>query len=171
MSGNGQLHVFRNVRKSPISMFRRWFMTSRSNNVERPQANRVSEIDLRRPLFLPTARQTNWLLIVAFLSVGEALYIRYMAIENVNVELACQAGLPTWLCSTFRLSIVLFNHQVFGGVALVTALLNLLRPSIVLMAITLAAAGFGIVLHNADLSALAAGLLILSLARPAPAPE
>ncbi len=113
---------------------------------------------MRRPLFLPTARQTNWLLIVAFLSVGEALYIRYMAIENVNVELACQAGLKTWLCSTFRLSIVLFNHQVFGGVALAAALLNLLRPSIVLVTLALAAAGFGIVLHNADLSALAAGV-------------
>jgi hypothetical protein len=126
---------------------------------------------MRRPLFLPTARQTNWLLIVGFLAVGEAFYIRYMAIENLNVELACQAGLKTWLCSAFRLSIVFFNHEVFGGVALVAALLNLLRPSIVLVAIALVAAGFGIVLHNADLSALAAGLLILSLARPAPAPE
>jgi hypothetical protein len=126
---------------------------------------------MHRPLFLPTARQTNWLLIVAFLSVGEALYIRYMAIENVNVELACQAGLNTWLCGAFRLSIVLFNHNVFGGVALAAAVLNLLRPSIVLVTLALAAAGFGIVLHNADLSALAAGVLILSLARPAPAPE
>ncbi len=126
---------------------------------------------MRRPLFLPTARQTNWLLIVAFLSVGEALYIRYMAIENVNVELACQAGLNTWLCTAFRLSIEFFNHDVFGGVALIAALLNLVRPSIVLLSVALAAAGFGIVLHNADLSALAAGLLILSLARPAPAAE
>ena len=126
---------------------------------------------MHRPLFLPTARQTNWLLIVAFLSVGEALYIRYMAIENLNVELACQAGLNTWLCGAFRLSIVLFNHNVFGGVALAAAVLNLLRPSIVLVTLALAAAGFGIVLHNADLSALAAGVLILSLARPAPAPE
>ncbi|HUI13884.1 MAG TPA: hypothetical protein VL048_10505 [Xanthobacteraceae bacterium] len=126
---------------------------------------------MRRPLFLPTARQTNWLLIVGFLSIGEALYIRYMAIENTNVELACQAGLNTWLCSTFRVSIVLFNHDVFGGVAVAAALLNLVRPSIVLMSLALAAAGFGIVLHNADLSALAAGLLVLSLARPAPAAE
>ncbi len=126
---------------------------------------------MRRPLFLPTPWQTNWLLIVAFLSVGEALYIRYMAIENLNVELACQAGLGTWLCSAFRLSIVLFNHQVFGGVALAAALLNLIRPSMVLVTLSLAAAGFGLVLHNADLSALAAGLLIVSLARPAPAAE
>ena len=28
---------------------------------------------MQRPLFLPTARQTNWLLIVGFLSVGQAL--------------------------------------------------------------------------------------------------
>jgi hypothetical protein len=126
---------------------------------------------MRRPLFLPTARQTNWLLIVGFLSLGQALYLRYMAIENITVSLACQAGLRTWLCGTFRLSIVLFNHQVFGAVALVAALLNLLRPSIVLMALSLAAAAFGVVLHNADLSALTAGVLILSLARPAPAPE
>ncbi len=126
---------------------------------------------MRRPLFLPTARQTNWLLIIGFLSVGEALYLRYMAIENGNVSLACQAGQQTWLCSAFRLSIVLFNHQVFGAVALVAAVVNLLRPSVVLMALAIAAAGFGVVLHNADLSALAAGLLILSLARPAPVSE
>jgi hypothetical protein len=123
----------------------------------------------RRPLFLPTARQTNWILAVGFLSVGEALYLRYLAIENSTVSLACQAGLDTWLCGAFRLTIVLFNHQVFGAIALTAALLNLLRPSLVLVTAALAAAAFGIVLHNADLSALAAGVLILSLARPAPA--
>jgi hypothetical protein len=124
-----------------------------------------------RPLFLPTARQANWLLIIAFLSVGEAMYLRYMAIENLNVELACQAGLKTWLCDAFRLAIALYNHYVFGAVALAAALLNLIRPSIVLVAVALAAGGFGIVLHNPELSALAAALLILSLARPAPATE
>lgn len=126
---------------------------------------------MRRPLFLPTARQTNWLLIVGFLSVGEAMYLRFMAIENANVALACQAGLNTWLCSTYRLSVVLFSHEVFGAVALAAALLNLIRPSLVLVGLALAAAGFGLVLHNVDLSALAVGALILSLARPAPAPE
>ena len=126
---------------------------------------------MRRPLFLPTARQTNWLLIVAFLSVGQALYVRYMVMENLNAELACQAGLNTWLCTAFRVSIALYPHNVFGGVAVAVALLNLVRPSIVLVTVALAAAGYGIVMHNADLSALAVGLLILSLARPAPAPE
>jgi len=50
-------------------------------------------------------------------------------------------------------------------------LLNLLRPSVVLVSIALAAAGFGLVLHNADLSGLAVALLVVSMARPAPAPE
>jgi type IV secretory pathway TrbD component len=122
-------------------------------------------------LFLPTARQTNWLLVVGFLALGEALYLRYLAIEYGPVALACQAGLQTWLCATFRLVIVLFNHTVFGWIALAAALLNLLRPSLVFVSVALAAAGFGLVLHNADLSGLAVALLVVSLARPAPAPE
>ena len=122
-------------------------------------------------LFLPTARQTNWLLLVGLLALGEALYLRYLAIEYAQVSLACQGGLSSWLCTTFRLAIVLYNHSVFGWVALAAALLNLVRPSILLMLVALAATAFGLVLHNADLAGLAAALLILSLARPAPAPE
>jgi len=126
---------------------------------------------MQAPLFLPSARQTNWLLIVGFLSLGQALYLRYLAIEHAPVSLACQGGLDTWLCATFRLTIVLYNHHVFGSVALIAALLNLVRPSIVLVTIALPAAAFGLVLHNADPAGLAAALLMLSLARPAPAPE
>ena len=122
-------------------------------------------------LFQPTARQVNLLLIVGFLAIGEALYLRYQAIEYGNVSLACQAGLKTRLCDAFRLVILLFNHSVFGWFALAAALLNLMRPSVVLVAVTLVAASFGLVLHNADLSGLAVALLILSLARPAPAAE
>jgi hypothetical protein len=118
--------------------------------------------------FLPTARQTNWLLIVGFLAIGEAIYLRYLAIEYAPVSLACQSGLQTWLCRTFRVVIVLYNHGIFGWVALTTALLNLVRPSIVLISVALAAGGFGLVLHNTDLAALAMALLILSLARPVP---
>src|SRR5215207_3406958 len=94
--------------------------------------------------FFPTARQTNWLLIVGFLAIGEALYLRYLAIEHAPVSLACQAGLQSWLCSTFRAVIVLYNHGVFGWVALIAAVLNLIRPSLFLMTIALAAAGFGL---------------------------
>src|SRR6266849_7797147 len=121
------------------------------------------------PLFRPSARQTNWLLIVGMLALGEALYLRYLAIEHASVSLACQGGLQTWLCASFRTVIALYNNSVFGFLALGAAVLNLVRPSIVLVSVALAAAGFGLVLHNAGLAGLAAALLILSLARPAPA--
>ncbi|MEA2946053.1 MAG: hypothetical protein QOI40_1383 [Alphaproteobacteria bacterium] len=123
------------------------------------------------PLFLPSARQTNLLLVVGFAALGEALYVRYLAIEHGPVALACQGGLNTWLCATFRLTIPLFEHSVFGWVAFAAAALNLVRPSIVLVTLALAAIAFGLVLHNANLAGLAAALLILSLARPAPAAE
>ena len=121
--------------------------------------------------FVPTPRQTNWLLCVGFLSVGWALWLRYRALEFSDVSLACQAGLDTWLCATFRLVIVLFNHSAFGWIALGAALLNLLRPSMLLVAVALAATAFGLVLHNANLAGVAAALLMLSLARPVPAAE
>ena len=134
-------------------------------------ARRGAYCGMQPKLFRPTARQINWLLIVGFLALGEALYLRYLAIEHAPVSLACQGGLKTWLCATFRLTITLYNHSVFGWVALAAALLNLMRPSIVLVAVALAAAAFGLVLHNANLAGLAVALLLLSLARPAPAAE
>jgi hypothetical protein len=127
--------------------------------------------DPRPRPFRPTARQTNWLLVVGFLSLGYALYIRYLAIELSTVGLACDAGLPTWLCATRRLVTVLFNNSVFGLAALVAAILNFVRPSIVLFAFAIAAAGFGIVLYNVMLASLAVALLILSFARPVPETE
>jgi hypothetical protein len=126
---------------------------------------------MRRPLFLPTARQTNLLLLIGLLSTGYALYLRYMAVEQSAVSLACATGLDTWLCVMRKTAISLFSQSVFGTVALGAAMLNLLRPSIVLFAIALAAAGFGIVLYNVTLSSLAVALLILSLARPVSAAD
>lgn len=121
-------------------------------------------------LFQPTCRQTNLLIAAGLLSVGYAIYLRYLVIEFSSVGLACQAGLATWLCTTRAVVIALFQNSVFGVVALAAALLNLWRPSIVPLTIGLVAAGFGIVLYNIGLSGLAIGLLILSLARPAPGP-
>jgi hypothetical protein len=124
-----------------------------------------------RRLFLPTARQANWLIVIGLCSVGYALYLRYLAIEQSSVGLACQAGAQTWICLTRKTVVALFQQSVFGWAALAVALLNLVRPSVVLFAAALAAGGFGIVLYNTALSALAAALLLLSFARPAPAAE
>ena len=124
-----------------------------------------------RRLFLPTARQLNLLIPLGLLSLGYALYLRYLVVEQTPVGLACEGGLPTWLCATRATVIALFQHWAFGTVAIGAAVLHLIRPSLVLFAIALVAGAFGIVLYNVGLSALAAAVLILSFARPVIASE
>jgi hypothetical protein len=119
-------------------------------------------------LFLPSARETNVLLIVGFLSLGYALYMRYLGVEQSTVGLACAAGLDTWFCYTRHIVIVLFDRSAFGIAAVVLAALNLLRPTLLIFAAALAAACLGVVLYNVALSSLAVGLLVLSFARRAP---
>jgi hypothetical protein len=119
--------------------------------------------------FRLSARQVQWILIVGFLTVGYALYLRYLAIEYSPTALACEAGLPTWLCKTRLAVIWLFKNSVFGTVAMVIAALHVIRPSIVLLTAGIITAGAGIVLYNIGLSGIAIALLILGFARPAPA--
>jgi hypothetical protein len=124
---------------------------------------------VKKTPFRLTPYQVQFLLVVGFATVGYALYLRYLAIEFSTVALACDAGLPTLLCKTRILVTALFKNSVFGVVALVIAMLHIIRPSIVLLTGGLIAAGFGIVLYNIGLSGIAIGLLILGFARPAPA--
>jgi hypothetical protein len=113
--------------------------------------------------------QVQWLMVVCFVTIGYALYVRYFVIEFSTVALACDAGLRTMPCEARSLATVLFKNSVFGIVALVIAGLNFIRPSIVLLTGGLIAACLGIVLYNIVLSGLAIGLFILGFARPAPA--
>jgi len=119
--------------------------------------------------FRLTPYQVQWLLVVGFVTIGYALYLRYFAIEFSTTALACDAGLQTLICKARMVATPLFKNSVFGITALVIATLHVIRPSIVLMTGGLVAAGLGIVLYNIVLSGLAIGLLILGFARPAPA--
>ena len=121
---------------------------------------------MSRPLFRPTPRQAACLAAIASAGLGYGFYVRYGLIEPAAVGIACEAGGANWLCATRRTAIALFTPQVFGIVALGAAMLNLIRPSVMFWALALLAGGAGIVLYNTALSALAVGLLILSLARP-----
>ncbi|MBS0247427.1 MAG: hypothetical protein JSR61_12475 [Proteobacteria bacterium] len=122
-------------------------------------------------LFLPSARQTNILLIVGFGALGYALYVRYMGIEQSGVGLACNAGLDTWMCAQRRVLAALFDRSIIGAAAVIVAAVNLLRPTLVVFAVGLAVACIGVVLYNVMLSALAIGVLLLSFARRAPEPD
>lgn len=119
--------------------------------------------------FRLTPYQVQWLMVVGFVTLGYALYVRYLVVEFSTVALACDAGLQTLPCKARALSTVLFKNSVFGLTALVVAALNFIRPSIVLLTVGLIAACLGIVLYNIVLSGLAIGLFILGFARPAPA--
>jgi len=124
---------------------------------------------MKKVPFRLTPYQVQFLLIVGFVTVGYALYLRYLAVEFSAVSLACDAGLQTMICKMRTLATYLFKNSVFGIVALVIAVLHVMRPSIALLTAGLVAAGFGIVLYNIALSGIAIGLLILGFSRPAPA--
>jgi hypothetical protein len=124
---------------------------------------------MKKKPFRLTPYQVQFLLIVGFVTVGYALYLRYLAVELAQVALACDAGLQTMLCKSRSVATYMFKNSVFGSVALVIAALHVIRPSIVLLTLGLIAAGLGIVLYNIALSGIAIGLLILGFARPAPA--
>jgi hypothetical protein len=124
---------------------------------------------MKKAPFRLTPYQVQFLMVVGFVTVGYALYLRYFGVEFSTTALACDAGLQTILCKSRALATSLFKNSVFGIAALVIATLNLMRPSIVLLTGGLIAAGLGIVLYNIALSGLAIGLLILGFARPAPA--
>jgi hypothetical protein len=120
----------------------------------------------RPRLFAPSAATLNWVITIGFVSLGYAMYMRYLVIEQPNVGLACDAGLKTWLCLSRKITVALFENYVFGWVSLGAAVLALIRPSVPLFTIGLAATAFGLVLQNAGLSGFAAALLIMCFARP-----
>jgi hypothetical protein len=121
----------------------------------------------QRRLFRPSAAALNWVITVGFLSLGCAIYLRYLVIEQTQIGLACDAGRKTFQCLSRTVVSALFENEVFGWISLGAAVLTLIRPVLPLFAIGLAASAFGIVLHNGGLSGLAVALLIMSFARPA----
>ncbi len=124
---------------------------------------------MKKTPFRLTPYQVQWLMLVGFLSLGYAFYVRYLMIEFSQFALACDAAALTASCTIRSVATYLFKNSVFGISALAIAMLNLMRPSIVLVTGALIAACFGIVLYNIALSGVAVGVLILGFARPAPA--
>ena len=113
-------------------------------------------------------RQALWVAFVACVFFGAALCLRYLLIENPKTTETCQGGAAGLRCEFVRTLISLFQYSVFGWVAIIAATLNLIRPSLWIFSIAAAATGFGLILYNAGLAALAVALLLLSLARVSP---
>ncbi len=71
----------------------------------------------RTKIFMPSPGALNWVVAIGMGSLGYAIYLRYLVIEQSTVGLACDSGLNTWLCLTRKVTIGLFEHEVFGAVA------------------------------------------------------
>ncbi|WP_051661335.1 hypothetical protein [Bosea sp. 117] len=118
--------------------------------------------------FLPGPRVSNLIVALGVGALGWAVYMRYALLEQSTVGLVCDAGLATTTCAVRRAVITLHSYSVFGIVAVLAALVHLIRPSVITFTLALVATAIGVVLYNSNLAPLAAGLLLISFARPAP---
>jgi hypothetical protein len=125
-----------------------------------------------RAAFRPTFRQAFVLAVLTAAALGFALYFRYGVIQNATIGVGCDYGPPAWFCPIRSGVIRLYGYGVFGWAALAIAVIQLMRPSVAVLGAGLVAAAFGIVLYseNVLLAGIATGIMILSLARPAPRP-
>lgn len=117
--------------------------------------------------FLPGARAANVVIALGLGAFAWAIYLRYTMLEVSAFGLSCDAGLATAACTARRVTLSLVQVYAFGGVALAAAALHLARPSLIAFTVALVATVLGLVLYNNNTAALAAGLLLISFARPA----
>jgi hypothetical protein len=131
--------------------------------------NRNSKTQTAAPrLFLPSKLAMAIIAGVGVAALGAALFLRYFIVQNAELGFACEAGEESFTCAFRLAAILLFARGVFGWVALIAASLNLWRPNSVLFGTGIVFALLGLVLYNTRVAALAAALLVLSLARPSP---
>jgi len=118
-------------------------------------------------LWRPSPTALKGLAAVVVIALAIAFYMRYGLVEPSSVGLVCDAGATTMVCLIRRVFIGVFTHSGFGIVALLAAVLALVRPSATLMGAALFTGLLGVVLYNTSLAALALSLLPFVLARRA----
>ncbi|HEX8776876.1 MAG TPA: hypothetical protein VF738_02055 [Rhodanobacter sp.] len=98
-------------------------------------------------------RLTPWLLLI--LAGLGAAWLRYGLIEPPPMAQACTAAqAPAW-CALRQALVLGFLHDVFGGAALIAALLSLLRRSRALAWLAAALGAVALQLYNYEPGALA----------------
>lgn len=119
--------------------------------------------------FPPSPRQINLLILLGFSALGAALYLRNALLDADALAAACFAGAPRAACTARAVLAELSEMQLFGGVALIAAVLHFARPRLAAFAVALAAAILGLFLGNAGAAAFAAAFLVMAFARVPPA--
>ncbi|MDZ4736940.1 MAG: hypothetical protein SGJ07_11405 [Rhodospirillaceae bacterium] len=117
----------------------------------------------------PPGRRPIWraLSIVALALAAGAFgagALRYNLIESPGAAALCESG-GLWWCPLRQWLVILFLRHAFGIAAVALAVIALLRPRVIWIALAAAASGIALMLYNADFGALAAVLAIFALLR------
>ena len=133
--------------------------------LERTYHLRGASVDLVSRLSAPMVRRlVGWLAIVV-LTVTCAFWLRLAILEDRAVGLLCRQGSGDWLCLVRDAATFSYEYALLGSFAVITAAVNLVRPSALTLAIATVAATIGAILYNVGGAGIAITLLILSLAR------
>jgi hypothetical protein len=133
--------------------------------LERTHHLRGAWIDLLSRLSAPmVGRLVGWLAIVV-LTVTCAFWLRLAILEDRAVGLLCRQGSGGWLCLVRDAATFSYEYALLGSFAVITAAVNLVRPSHLRLAVATVAATTGAILYNVGGAGIAITLLILSLAR------
>lgn len=118
------------------------------------------------PPFLPAPRQTNWLILLGFSALAATIYVRHTILEAEALTQICAGGAPLAMCGVRRAILELSALGVFGGVAVILAVLHFARPQTGLFAAALFVTVLGFIWGNPVASAFAAAVLTIAFARP-----
>ena len=133
--------------------------------LERTHHLRGASIDLVSRLSAPMVRRLGGWLAIVVLTGTCAFWLRLAILEDRAVGLLCRQGSGDWLCLVRDAATFSYEYALLGSFAVVTAAVNLVRPSHLMLAVATVAATIGAVLYNVGGAGIAITLLILSLAR------
>ena len=133
--------------------------------MQRTHHLRDASIGLVSRLFAPMVRRlVGWLAVVA-LTMTCAFWLRFAILEDRAVGLLCRQGSGDWLCLVRNAATFSYEYALLGSFAVITAIVNLVRPSHLTLVVATIAATIGAILYNVGGAGIAITLLILSLAR------
>ena len=133
--------------------------------LERTQHLRDASIGLVSRLSAAMIRQLAAWLAIVVLTVICAFWLRFAILEDRTVGLLCRQGSGDWLCLVRHAATLSYEYALLGSFAVITAAVNLVRPSHLMFAVATVAATIGAILYNVGGAGIAITLLILSLAR------
>jgi hypothetical protein len=116
-------------------------------------------------LSVPVVRQLVVLLAIVAPTIACAFWLRFAILEDRATGLLCRQGSAGWLCVVRNAATFSYEYALLGSFAVLSAAVNLVRPSSVTFAVAAVAATIGAILYNVGGAGIAITLLILSLAR------